>query len=90
MRYTSQRYLNVEQCLHPEKGISEREMWDGGGVGQAGRGDLRARAESKDRVFCRILYLISLKQLLCLLRIRLAALEISGSGLRNSWVSSVL
>ena len=78
----------MEQCLHPEKGISEREMWDGGGVGQAGRGDLRARAESKDRVFCRILYLI--KQLLCLLRIRLAALEISGSGLRNSWVSSVL
>lgn len=43
----------MEQCLHPEKGISEREMWDGGGVGQAGRGDLRARAESKDRAFCR-------------------------------------
>lgn len=55
MCYASQRYLNVEQCFHPEKGISGRGM--GVGVGWTKQsGDLGTSA-----VFCRsfILYLES-------------------------------
>lgn len=45
MRYASQRYLNVEQCFHPEKGISGHRM--GVGVGWTKQcGEIWGRVQS--------------------------------------------
>ena len=86
MRYASQRYLNSEQCLHPEKGISESRLCGSGRGSQAGREVQRRGEQGLSRTFSPL----SLKQLLCLLWIKLAALEDPGSGPRKSRVSSVL
>ena len=52
MCYASQRYLNVEQCFHPEKGISRH------GIGVGVKWTKQSEDLEMSAVFCRsfILY----------------------------------
>lgn len=53
MSYASQRYLNVEQCFHPEKGISRH------GIGVGVRWTKQSEDLEMSQGLLQVFYLIS-------------------------------